>query len=246
MPAVEAGFDVDLASGGAMYTDGEPRPQLRGVLHMIVACVLPIGLVVLVVTYPAHWPLALFVAGKEASYLSSVLFHRWVGVGPSLPRHLASRMADKFAICVSIAASGVPTSFHATTLFYIIEGVLLLLCAVLVMKDQQLSAGEKSPERMRFRIFMIVQFIFTIAFIGWASKPAWNPIWICGTVAYIAGFSMFGIGEALRKGQGSGTDHASVLPWHKEIRNGPHEDFHAGILLGDVVYFMNAVYHGNY
>ena len=247
MAAVNTGDATEVLvheSGSAAatkYTDGEPRPSLRGVLHALVAALLPFGIAIVLIAYMQHWPLAIFLVGKEASYLASALFHRWAGISPSVTLHLLFRHADKFAICVSIASSAVPTSFGSPVLYYSATGALLVPCALFVFTDVDLSAGEKSLKRKLFRLFMIVQFAFTVTFIGWASRPRWNALWIGGTATYATGFALFGVGAALRKGEGKDSQHSAVFPWHKAERNGPHEDFHMCIFIADVLYFLNAL-----
>lgn len=235
-----------LAGTITRYTDGEPRPLLRGILHALIAVMLPIALAVIVIGYPDRWPLAVFIAGKECSYLSSALFHRWAGVGPSLPLHLIVRQVDKFSICISIAAAAVPTSFRTPALFYSVSGVLLAGAAINNFTDMELSGGEGQLRRKLFRVFMISQFAFTVTYIGWASTSQWSLLWIAGTVAYATGFIVFGVGLAMKKGQGADIKQVEAFPWHCHDRNGPHEDFHLCIFVGDVLYFLNAIHYGDY
>ena len=131
-----------LAGAITRYTDGVPRPLLRGILHTLVAALLPIAMAAIAIGYPDRWPLAVFIAGKECSYFSSALFHRWVGVGPSFPLHLIVRQVDKFSICISIAAAAVPTSFRTPLLFYSVSGGLLAGAAITNFTDMELSGGE--------------------------------------------------------------------------------------------------------
>tara|TARA_Y100000389_G_C17162022_1_gene364855 strand:- start:23 stop:373 length:351 start_codon:yes stop_codon:yes gene_type:complete len=87
-----------------------------------------------------------------------------------------------------------------------------------------------------------MQFVFTVAYIGWASDPHWNYLWGTGTAFYVMGFILFGVGAA-NKALKSGKPPPQLLPWHGANTYGTHEDFHLLIALGDVSYFINAVLH---
>lgn len=237
---------IEVTDSRRYYTDGELRPSWRGVLHLFVACLLPIGAVALLILRPEEWPLVLFLAGKECSYLPSGIFHRFAGLSSNLKLHILSRQCDKIGICISILAAGIPTSFINWHIFYATEAALVVPCAFFAFTDHELSAGEKSLGRKLFRVFMIIQFLFTITFIGWASTIRWNGVWIAGTSSYAVGFIMFGIGAAMAKGEGTGREHAKVLAWHNPERNGPHEDFHLLILIGDAFYLANSYMYGDY
>lgn len=240
-------FDLQRASK-IIYTDGDPRPVFRGILHTLVAALLPIVFAVIVLGYPGDWPLGVFIIGKECSYLSSALFHRWAGVSNSFPLHIFFRQVDRFSICISIAASAVPTSFRTSVLFYSISGGLLLGAVITNFSDMQLSGGEGQVRRKLFRVVMLSQFIFTIVFIGWSSTAQWSWFWIVGSSAYIVGFIFFGVGLVLKNKTlaAASIRHVEAFPWHKHEQNGLHEDFHTCIFIGDVLYFLNAIYYGNY
>ena len=138
------------------YTDGELRPHYRGYLHLVIACALPIGIIVLF-ALSAKWTLILFAFGKEFSYAASAYFHRKAGIGPSIGMHIAARQVDKFAILVSVFAAGIPTSLPHMALYYSVESALLFLCAVFVAIDTELSAGETSIRRQIFRACLMFQ-----------------------------------------------------------------------------------------
>jgi len=216
------------------YTDGELRPSRRGVFHLVVACLLPIGIIVLLALWPDEWPLALFMLGKESSYVASAIFHRFAGLSENVQTHIFSRQLDKLAISVSIFAAGFPTSFSDLPFYAFTEACFFLPCIILVIIDRELSAGEKSVRRNSFRTLMLLQFAFTAVFVGSAST--WSSHWIIGTSCYVIGFVIYAAGLVRKE--------FKLFPWHKNGRNGAHEDFHVLIFVGDVFYFVNAVFYG--
>lgn len=185
---------------------------------MAVACLLPATLLVFDQT-----PLRRFILGKECSYAASAYFHRCAGVGASIRRHVLARQADKLAIFVSIAATGIPT--NATARYLLTHGTLIALCVPLVLGDDKLSAGESARRRQLFRACVALQFACATALIGSASQ--WSAWWALGTACYTLGFALFAA-------------RSLSFPWHKDGRNGAHEDFHWLIVCGDACYFANA------
>ena len=90
-----------------------------------------------------------------------------------------------------------------------------------------------------------MQFIFTVTYIGCASNPQWNSLWTVGTVFYATGFVLFGVEASMKVQARKKNEHPpQLLPWRKLNVYGAHEDFHLLVVLGDITYFMNAVFNG--
>ena len=216
------------------YADGEQRPRLRGVMHQVVAYVIPILAIPILISFP-RWPIALFLFGKEASYASSAYLHRAWMTTISIPRQECATKVDYCAICISILSTGIPHALSHLALYYGVSCSLLLLSTLFTLTNWELPR----------LVATFAQLFFAISYIGYASRSSWNPIWIAGTVSYAAAFANFWP-VAARRGVGKERVDATMIciPWHKPDRNGFHEDFHVMLLLADILYFVNAILYG--
>lgn len=232
------------------YTNGEHRPYLRGVLHVIVVFFIPIIIMIITIKYREDWPLAIFLLGKEVSYLSSAIFHRLAGISSSIIIHKFSRQCDRFCILISIIATGIPTSFLSPIFYYGVSCIILIFSGITNFMDTEVqnSVGENQMCRKLFRMCMILQLLFSIYFIGLESTLSWSSYWIVGTIAYVCGFLVMStkiFTKSSIKGKDNIENKTEYFPWHKYERNGLHEDFHLCIFIGDILYFINAIYYSN-
>lgn len=261
-------IEPNISQCSFYYTNGEHRPYLRGVLHMIIALFIPIIIMIISIKYREEWPLVIFLLGKEASYLSSFIFHRWAGISSSIIIHKFSRQCDRFCILISIIATGIPTSFSSPIFYYGVSCIILILSGITNFMDTEIqnSVGENQMCRKLFRMCMIFQLLFSIFFIGLESTLTWSCYWIFGTIAYVCGFLVMATkifvkcdNKIINKTEYSSwnkykqnilnnediENKTEYFPWHKYERNGLHEDFHLCIFIGDVLYFINAIYYSN-
>ena len=155
------------------YADGEPRLVFRGVVSMLGACFLVLGLLVIAfmmffsrIAACSLWLLSGFLAGKLSSYLASTYLHRFVHAAIS---HKLYMQLDYFAVSVSIFATTIPTAARHSMLYYSVASSFVLTSGALVILEW---------ETMRI-VLTFVQFVFTIAFIGSATQ--FDEMWTAGT-----------------------------------------------------------------
>lgn len=209
------------------YVDGTVRPLCRGWLHGLCAAAGVLLFAPLCAWAP--WTVTLCAVGKLASYGASAAYHM----------HDAATVTDEHPLH-SLDMACIALSIWSTVLPFVsgkgrrVKLAFVILCQLLTfIKVSRLTRfpyndSTKLLTPSVLRIY-ITSFVVAISMIGSAMR--WSPIWWSGLSLYLLG-GLSAPALVLANNQSH-----SLRFWHTPGIWGGHEDFHAGIVFADFIFF---------
>ena len=222
------------------YSDGKPRPLLRGVLHgcvsaglALAALALPLALAAGALPAARWWPLLGAVAGRGAGYGASAALH--LVPFASAERATVALRLDLALISASIWGAVSPFARDradwARTLA--VSAAFASLNGELVRRQFAGHVGLNTPDGRSDAprsLALAAQFVWTIAAIG--RRQGFDAPWAAGVALYLAAFALSAEVTVAHERE----PMSPRVPWHRAGRNGFHEDFHALLFAADAIY----------
>ena len=264
MPPLSVSSAIDAILSPPTYIDGKPKPYYRGLIHGSFFFIFTLATAISFVKVlhisiedeiedessqpdpdPAHslkhlqyFGLTALFFGKALSYFASALLHLF-----PFKSSLFVTKALKFdliAIAVSIGFTALPfinTRSEGLLVFGLTVGfVIIQLLSVewQFFRHIGLDTPENRTDIPR-NFILIIQFLYTCSLIG--KNLGYSNIFWATFVAYAVSFSLAGPVTASHEHE----PVVSFFKWHKVKVWSLHEDFHAALLVSDLMMIYMAV-----